>query len=221
MPPPRDGTGTIACDAIPTILAHEYFSKPMQALFRSYDLAVYNLVDLDFRRPAVDLGCGDGAFASVFCRSRSLDGFDLGSDLRTKSLRRASSRRCYRLVFSSDARALPIRTATVKFVLCNGVLCCIGPGHERALLEVARILTTGGQLLMTVPTPGFTTHLLPTRLFEHLGLPMLAALYSRRMNARNGHRRLAYLDGWRRELERVGLKIEQHVYYFARSEAIW
>ncbi len=207
--------------SIPKILAQEYFSKPMHALARSYDLAAYDLVKLDIKGPALDLGCGNGAFGSVFCQIKGLDGLDLGMDLGPRNVRLASRRGSYKIVFQSDARSLPIRTAKIKFILCNGVLCCICPGHDLALLEVARVLETGGQFVMTVPTPNFAADLLLTRLFEHLGLHMLATLYSRRVNARNGIRKSGDLELWRKELERVGLKVEGYVHYFGGSEATW
>jgi len=193
----------------------------MQALARSYDLAAYNLVKLDIRRPSLDLGCGNGGFGSVFCRVHGLHGFDFGMDLDNRSVRLARRRGLYKIIFRSDVRTLPIKTETIEFILCNGVLCSIHPRYDLALLEMARILKSGGQLVLTLPTPGYTSALLPTRLFEHLGLNTLAALYSRRINERNKHWRLEYLEWWQMELERAGLKIEEYVHYFAASEAAW
>jgi hypothetical protein len=74
---------------------------------------------------------------------------------------------------------------------------------------------------MTVPTPGFTDNLLPTRLFDRLGLHALAAWYGDGMNRRNGHRVLQELEAWRQALERVGLRMEDHLCYFSASEAAW
>lgn len=193
----------------------------MHALARSYDLAAYDLVKLDIKRPALDLGCGNGAFASVFCRIKGLDGLDLGLDLNTKNVRLVKRRSLYKIAFQADSRALPIKTGTIRFIICNGVLCCISPGHDLALFEVARVLETGGQFAMTVPTPNFATALLLPRMFEHLGLHKLATLYCTRLNARNGIRKSGDLELWRKELERVGLKVEGYVHYFGESEATW
>ncbi len=217
----RDLEGTTLSDSISQILAQEYFSKPMHALARSCDLAAYNSVKLDIRKPALDLGCGNGGFASVFCLANGLHGIDLGTDLNSRGVQVARGRGLYSAVFQSDARALPIKTETIAFIICNGVLCTIDVGHDLALLEMARILRTDGQLVMTAPTPGYTSALLPTRLFERLGLHTLGALYSRKVNERNAHRKLEYLEWWQKELERAGLKVENYIHYFAGSEATW
>jgi SAM-dependent methyltransferase len=203
------------------ILAQEYFSKPMHALFRSYDLAAYNSVNLGIAHPILDLGCGNGAFGSVFCRIHGFDGLDFGMDVSSKNVRLAQRRGHYKVVSQGDIRALPFKTGVIRSILCNAALCCVHPGYNLALQEIARILQTGGQLAMTIPTPRFTEILLPTRLFKGLGLHRLAALYARMVNHRNGHRTLEYLDVWWKELARAGLKVEHYTTYFSGSEATW
>jgi SAM-dependent methyltransferase len=203
------------------MLAEEYFSKPMHALFRSYDLAAYGRVKLDVKRPALDLGCGNGAFASLVSRLYGLDGLDLATDLRPGDVRAASRRGLYRLAVPSDARFLPLKAQTIGFILCNGVLCCIEPGHDQAIAELARVLKPNGQLVMTVPTPRFTTLLLPVRILRQLGLRSLAERYTRAVNRRHGHRTLQSREEWQKELERAGLSVEDHAHYFSRREAIW
>jgi SAM-dependent methyltransferase len=203
------------------ILADEYFSKPAQALFRSYDLRSYDSVKMNIRQPVLDLGCGNGAFGSVFSQVYELKGLNLGLDLDFKSVQFASRRGLYDSLCSADVRALPINSGSIGLVLSNSVLCCIHPGHELALVEVARILVPGGQFVMTVPTPEFTDNLVPKRLFDRLGLHRLSVWYSNGMNKRNGHRKLQSFEVWKKELEQVGFTVEDHLCYFANSEAFW
>ena len=193
----------------------------MHALFRAYDLAAYNAVNLGIAHPILDLGCGNGAFGSVFCRVHGFDGLDFGMDVSSKNVRLAQQRGDYKVVSQGDVRALPFKTGVIRSILCNGVLCCVHPGYDLALQEIARILQTGGQLAMTIPTPRFTEVLLPTRLCKGLGLYRLATLYARMVNHRNGHRTLEYLDVWRKELACAGLKVEHYINYFSGSEATW
>lgn len=212
-------------DSIFEVLAEEYYSKPGQGLAGLYDLVAFDLandlVSFDIRQPALDLGCGNGAFGSAFCRSLGFDGFDLGMDLKARDVREATRRGPYKFTLQSDARVIPIKTGTIRFILSHGVLCCIHPGHELALLEVARILETGGQFVMTVPTPGWTSALFPTRLFEFLGFQKLARFYSRKTDERNGHRVLQNLEAWRKDLESVDLKIESYIQFTTKSETAW
>jgi SAM-dependent methyltransferase len=208
-------------DPLASILAREYFSKPMQALARAFELRAYDAVKLDFQHPALDLGCGTGAFGAVFCGYKGLDGLEFGAELTFKDLQQAKRRPLYKMTFQAEAQALPIKTGTLKFILCNGVLCCIYPGYDVALNEVARVLQTGGQFVMTVPTPRFTSALLPNRLFETLGFNSLAEWYCQRINARLGHRKLEDLASWRRQLALVGLRVENSEFYFTKSETTW
>jgi ubiquinone/menaquinone biosynthesis C-methylase UbiE len=211
----------VPSDATAKILAQEYVSKPMHALCRSYDFAACDLVPLEIKQPVLDLGCGNGAFGSVFCRIMGLSCLDLGLDLNRKAVQQAGRRCLYKLVLCSDARSLPIKSGAIRFLLCSSALQAIGSRHDMALLEAARVLAPGGQLLMTVPTPSFTVALLPTRFLVRLGLHRLARLYGDRVNKRGGHRRLEFLDFWRRELAQVGLKIEHDVHYFSSHQAAW
>jgi SAM-dependent methyltransferase len=208
-------------DSLADILAREYFSKPMQALFRAFELRAYDTVKLEFEHPALDLGCGIGAFATVLCWYKELDGLEFGADLTFKDLQQAKRRPVYKMAFQANAQALPIKGGALKFVLCNGVLCCIYPGYEVALGEVARVLKSGGQFVMTVPTPGFTSALLPNRLFETLRFNSLAEWYCRRINARLGHRKLADLAFWKRQLALVGLRVEHSQLYFSKTQKTW
>jgi SAM-dependent methyltransferase len=208
-------------NSIPAMLGQEYFVKPMHALFRAYDLAAYDKVSLDIRRPILDLGCGNGAFGSVFCRTRGVEGFDFGVDFDAKNVRLARRRGNHKVVFRADARALPVENGTIHFMVANGVLCCIRPGHDTALSEIARVLAPGSQFVMTVPTPAFTEILFPTRFLRRLAMNPIADFYVAKTNKRHGHRTVEAYEMWEKALERVGLKIEAHVHYFAGREAIW
>ena len=207
---------------ISQIVAREYFAKPMHALFKFLELAAYDVTNVDISHPALDLGCGIGSFGSILCQFKGCGGFAIGSDLRIDNVRHSSRRRgTYRTVLQSDARALPIRTGTLKFVLCSCVLHGISPGYDLALSEIGRVLAPGGTLAMTVATPQFTTALLPTRWLNHLGLRELAGLYCRKVNDRNGHKTLADVSKWQQELERAGLEVEKLTHYFSGNEAAW
>jgi ubiquinone/menaquinone biosynthesis C-methylase UbiE len=208
-------------DSLPKILAKEYFSKPMHAIFRAAELRAYEEAQLKLEQPVLDLGCGNGAFGSVFCRATGATGLDLGSDLSAKGLHEANGRSLYRLVFQAKAQGLPVKSETMESILCNGVLCCIEREYPLALKEIARILKPNGQLVMTVPTPSFTSLLLPSRWFERLRLWRLRRLYSRKVNQRHGHRTVKSLNEWQTELDRAGLKMSKACHYFSGTEADW
>ena len=161
----RAGAVTSDPGAVTRILAQEYFSKPGQAVARLYDLAAYDLVNMDIRRPVLDLGCGVGAFGSVFSRVYGLDGLDLGSDPNSRDVRLARRRGVYKLAFQSGARALPIKTGMIRSIICHTVLCCVHPAHDSALEEVARILETGGQFGENFAESGTVLRLLAELLF--------------------------------------------------------
>jgi SAM-dependent methyltransferase len=209
--------GTPASDSIPRVLAQEYFSKPMHALARSYDLAA--------QRSTWGVGMGDSPLSSA--ASMGLMDSTSGWILTTEASGWQGDGVSTRSFFDRMFEPCPLKqrqlnlSSVIEFILCSGVLCSIHPRYDLALLEIARILKSGGQLVLTLPTPGYTSALLPTRLFECLGLRKLAVLYSKQVNERNQHHKLEYLEWWQKELERAGLKIEEYVHYFAASEAAW
>jgi ubiquinone/menaquinone biosynthesis C-methylase UbiE len=160
--------------------------------------------------PLLDLGCGDGLFASVFYEHPPTVGLD--QDLR--ALTRARSR--YRWAVAANAAALPFGDATFSSVLANSVL-----EHTRSLdaifHEVARVLMPEGRFVLTVPTPAYQRGLLYSRIARALGWAWGADRYERFVNRVFAHREVRDVAGWIEGLERADLIVTEVHEYLSRA----
>jgi len=99
----------------------------------------------------LDLGCGAGRFVAAL---RDAGAHPVGVELAAAALERARAN-----VPGADLRAvepdgsLPLEHASVDLVWCSEVLEHIAD-TEHALLEVRRVLRSGGRVLITVPFHG-------------------------------------------------------------------
>lgn len=159
--------------------------------------------------PLLDIGCGDGLFASVFYdRPRAV-----GVDQNVEALRRAS--RGYRFRIAADASALPFADGSFASVLSNSTL-----EHTRSLdailLEVARVLVARGRFVLTVPTPGYQRAFLYSQLARAVGWSAGAVWYERFVNHVFAHREVHEVDGWRERLSHAGLTVVEVRPYLSR-----
>jgi SAM-dependent methyltransferase len=129
----------------------------------------FELSQLKFTRPILDLGCGDGLFAAQLFS----EPLDAGIDLSPAEVARAQRSGMYYKAETANATAQPFADGSFATVFSNGVLEHIRelPG---ALIEIARVLKREGQLIATMPCSHFSDFLtLPSptnRLFAHVNL---------------------------------------------------
>lgn len=180
-----------------------------RALLRAVEARFYqNLLPLP--EPVLDLGCGDGHFASVtFPRPLTA-----GIDPSPAVLREARPRGAHRLLTQALGDALPYSDGYFATVVSNSVLEHI-PGVDPVLAEISRVLHRGGRFVFCVPGDRFTELLFFTQLFRRLRLEILARAYERYFDriARHHH-----CDGpavWQGRLETAGLNLTACFEYFS------
>ncbi len=161
-----------------------------------------------FEQPVLDLGCGDGHFASLAFSGAVF----AGVDPEAGALREAHRWGVYRHLTQADATALPWPDGSMRTVIANSVLEHI-EHLEPAVAEIARVLAPGGRLLLTVPSDHFAGMLLGAALARALGLPRAAAAYGRWFNRHSRHYHCDSVQTWRRRLERHGLEITRRQHY--------
>jgi SAM-dependent methyltransferase len=184
---------------------------PHRAVLRAVEAKLMSKVSL--RHPVLDIGAGDGHFASVTYREL----IDAGVDLRFRDLLVARSRPgVYRLTSVASGTALPFRDGAFGTVLANCVMEHI-PDLEAALGEVSRVLAPGGVFAATLPSEHFPDFLLGSSLFRFLHLPGLARVYGAFFNRISYHYHVYSLETWRTKLETAGLQIVEHRYYFSAA----
>ncbi len=173
------------------------------------------LHDVDFPRPMLDVGCGDGHFASVvFPR-----GVDVGLDAGLADAREASLRKVYRWIVNASSLAVPFSDGAFASVLSNCVLEHI-PNLDTTLSEIARVLRPGGLFVATVISHRFSDLFIPPGPWSRLGLSKARLAYVRWFNRKARHFHFDSPQAWSARLAQAGLAVERWRYYSsARASA--
>jgi SAM-dependent methyltransferase len=151
-----------------------------------------------FAPPVLDLGCGDGLFASL-----ALSRPEVGVDPDLGALVEARHRRAHSLLAAADAERLPFPGAAFGTVVANSVLEHL-EDIEGAVAECARVLRPGGRLLITVPSHRFAGMLMGTKLLRAYGCWF---------NRRSRHFHTDSAATWTSRLEARGFEVRRWLYY--------
>jgi SAM-dependent methyltransferase len=188
----------------PHILALPYF----RSLLRSVEAEFYQ--DIDLPRPVLDVGAGDGHFASVVL-PRPLD---VGFDPHLPSLREAQRRGCYRMLVTAGGHRMPFADASFASAFSNSVLEHI-PGVEGVLSEVGRVLRPGAPFLFTVPNDAFPSSLSVSASLRRWGAIRLARRYQEFFVRISRHHNMFDEQGWGDRLAEAGMEVVRTFRYFS------
>lgn len=159
---------------------------------------------IDFPRPVLDVGCGDGHFASTVFETPA----DVGLDPWFAELEDARKRGAHRYFVNASAETMPFPDRAFASVMSNCVVEHI-PDLDAALRETARVLRPGGLFVLTVPTDQYDDALLGTTLLRRAGLRTAARAYGRFFDRISYHRTRLTPAGWRARLEAAGFTVEE------------
>ena len=173
-----------------------------RALLRGVEATYYQAFDLT--APTLDVGCGDGHFASLtFDRQ-----IDVGLDPWTGPIHEAGRRNAYRLLVQADGAMNPFPAGYFASAFSNSVLEHIR--HIDAVLaETARVLKHGAPFYFCVPNERY--------LFELSIARVLGKGYTEWFR---GISRVEHADGppvWQGRLEKAGFRLEKWWHYFSPS----
>ena len=178
-----------------------------RALLRAVEAAFYQ--DFDLPSPVLDLGCGDGHFASVTFDHR----LDVGLDPWSGPLHLAFQRGAYHLVVQSEGSAIPFPEGYFASALSNSVLEHI-PQIEPVLQETARVLQPGALFLFCVPNHRFLSSLSIGRSLDRMHLSPLGDRYRSFFNRISRHHHCDSPEIWQGRLERAGFNLVKWWHYF-------
>jgi SAM-dependent methyltransferase len=181
-----------------------------RALLRAVEAKFYREL-LPLEDPVLDVGCGDGHFASVALPTPLAVGIDPAGDV----LAEARSRSAYRLLARSCGDALPFASEQFATVVSNSVLEHI-PAVEPVVAEIARVLRPGGRFIFCVPGDRFGELLFFSTLLRRLGAEGAARAYERYFNRISRHHHCDGLEIWERRLNEAGLAMVDSLAYFSR-----
>lgn len=181
-----------------------------RAILRSAECQLFSTIE--WQRPILDVGCGDGLFAAMLFDQP----LEAGIDRSPKAIAEAHRRASHLQLAIASACQIPYPASSFASVMSNCVLEHI-PQVDAALAEINRVLIKGGSFTLTVPSENFGRFLLGTRLFQTLHLPPLARLYSLWMNQISHHYHCYPPAVWISKLQDSGFAIERFQYYFSEK----
>lgn len=176
-----------------------------RGMLRAVEAFYYQAFELP--SPVLDVGAGDGHFASVAFDQK----LDVGLDPWLPSLREAKRWGAYQGLVTAEGARAPFPGGHFASALSNSVLEHI-PDVEAVLAETARVLRPGAPFLFCVPNPNYFTELGVPRLLPFLRRPYQA--WFQRIS------RVHHADGpevWRQRLEGAGFNLERWWHYFSPS----
>ena len=165
--------------------------------------------DISLPEPVLDLGSGDGHFASVAFDRK----IDIGLDPWTPPMQEARKRQAYRLLVQGEGAHIPIADDSFASVISTSVLEHI-PDIQPVLEEVARILRPGGIFVFCVPNHRFPEELWGRKFLTKLGFQRLAEAYSRFFNRIARHAHTDSPSTWQGRLEKAGFDLVETWDYF-------
>jgi SAM-dependent methyltransferase len=179
-----------------------------RALLRAVEASYYQ--NLPLAAPVLDLGCGDGHFASIAFDQP----IEVGLDPWRSQLGLAARTGAYRLVLQGDGGEMPFPSGHFRTVISNSVLEHI-PNVDTVIKEVARVLKPGGKFIFCVPNHHFTHNLSVSRFLIRAGLDGMAAGYRNWFNKISRHQHCDSQETWFERLAENHIVIDRAWDYFS------
>ena len=179
-----------------------------RALLRAVESRL--MQEVTFPKPVLDIGSGDGHFASITFRKK----VDLGIDPAFKPTYEAKKRGAYQFLVLAEGERLPCADGSFASAVSNSVLEHVD--HlEEVLSDIRRVLQPGAPLVFTVPNPGYRSQLSIPRFLRRLALKRLAVAYEDWFMKVSRTKTLFDEEEWEKLLERVGFGVERSQRYFS------
>lgn len=179
-----------------------------RGLLRAVEARFYE--DIDLPAPTLDLGCGDGHFATA-AFDRKLE---VGTDPWWPPLTESGARGAYQAIAQTDGAAQPFPDAYFASAVSNSVLEHI-PHLDSVLTETARVLQPGAPFIFCVPNHQFLSSLSIGRGLDKIGLRPLGDAYRSFFNRISRHHHCDDPQTWAARLQKAGFKLEKWWHYFS------
>ena len=155
---------------------------PHGAVLRAVECRLMGALDLE--APVLDLGCGDGHFASIAYDSP----LDVGVDVREAELHEALDRgpSVYRHTGRGERHVAPVPRRSVRD-RAQQLRHRAHADLDRVLGEIARVLRPGGTFATTLPSEHFADMLLGSTVMRKLSLDRATGTYGRWFNRISYH----------------------------------
>ncbi len=178
-----------------------------RGLMRAVEASFYPRFELP--EPTLDIGCGDGHFATVAFDHR----ITMGLDPAMSSLKEAQNRGGYQWLCLADGGKMPYKDGAFASAFSNSVLEHI-PHVELVLSEIGRVMQSGGVFAFCGPNQRFLEALSINLALKKNHLDGLAAAYRSFFNRISRHYHSDAPDIWQRRLEEAGFDLKEWWYYY-------
>lgn len=183
-----------------------------RVIMRSIEARI--LSELTFPRLVLDVGCGDGHFASVLVPA----GTDVGLDPGMEETVESKLRRVYRLVVRGTSGSMPFPSGAFASVVSKCVFEHI-PEIDETIAEIARVLRPGGLFACTVIGECFSEYLTDASAWFRFGLEALHRAYLAWFNRKSVHYHFDPPERWKERFEGAGLAVRRWRYYLSPAAA--
>ncbi len=179
-----------------------------RAVLRAVECRFYQ--DFALEAPVLDVGCGDGHFATIAFDHP----LDAGIDPWTGPVHEAGQRGAYALALQCFGDHLPFAAGHFSSAISNSVLEHI-PDVDAVVCEVSRVLKPGSLFLFCVPSQNFLSNLSVSNFFDRMGLHSLGNAYRAFFNRISRHHHCDSPEVWQARLEAAGFRVEKWWHYFS------
>jgi len=152
--------------------------------------------------PILDVGCGDGLFASIAFQGAEVWGIDIDAE----EGRWAAASQAYTQIVLGDVTRARLPEAFFATCVANCSLEHV-PRVDRALANIARSLAPGGRAYLFVPNKDWARDLLSYRALAELGLESVAELLRSSVDSFFKHHHLHDRDEWHAIVNAAGLRV--------------
>ena len=179
-----------------------------RGMLRALEAQFYQ--DFELPSPTLDVGCGDGHFATI-AFDRPLE---VGLDPWGGPLRQAARLGGYRSLVQADGGMAPFPDGCFASALSNSVLEHI-PHVQSVLAETARLLQPGALFLFCVPNPRYLSELSIANTLSYFRLKRLGRAYTDWFRRMSRVEHAVEPDVWQGWLEAAGFHLERWWHYFS------
>ncbi|HUH02312.1 MAG TPA: methyltransferase domain-containing protein [Kofleriaceae bacterium] len=154
---------------------------------------------IELAEPLLDVGCGDGLFASLAYPGKQV----WGIDINPVEVKRAQATASYATLICGNVCTVDLPRAFFGGAIANCSLEHV-PGLPAALANVRRSLQPGALFVLIVPTPEWSRHLGMAELLATAGLKRLAVAYGDALDRVFNHVHLHDDSWWSDQLHDAG-----------------
>jgi SAM-dependent methyltransferase len=152
--------------------------------------------------PILDVGCGDGLFASIAFEDAEVWGIDIDAD----EGRWAAATQAYSQVILGDVTRAKLPDAFFATCVANCSLEHV-PRIDRALTNIRSSLKPGGRAYLFVPNRDWAKEMLSYRALAGAGFPGLAEFFRSSVDAFFKHHHLYDAEEWGEIVSAAGMNV--------------